>query len=289
MNFHKPPSTYVRKLTLKVSDLTRSLRFYEKMLGLSVVDRVSDRADLGVASDGVTLLTLIQPTQTTPLQTNTTGLYHFAILLPTREALAQMAIHLTNSGVRFGSSDHLVSEALYLSDPDGNGIEIYRDRPQEEWTWNNDQVKMTVDPLDFADLLSNVESANEWSSMPAGSIIGHIHLHVADIAESERFYRDGLHFEVMTRYGAQASFLATGGYHHHIGINTWQGVGALSPHASSVGLLHFTLTYPDEQSRTRVLEDLQKNGAMVMAQNDGFQTVDPAGNVIVLDINCEGG
>ncbi len=288
MNFHKPPSTYVRQLTLKVSDLTRSLRFYEEILGLNVVDRSSNRADLGIASDGKVLLALTQPTQTTPLQANTTGLYHFAILLPTREALAQMVIHLTNSGVRFGSSDHLVSEALYLSDPDGNGIEIYRDRPQEEWTWNSDQVKMTVDPLDFADLLSGVEPANEWSGMPAGSIIGHIHLHVADISESERFYRDGLHFDVMTRYGAQASFLATGGYHHHIGINTWQGVGASPPLQSSVGLLHFTLAFPDQSSRTQVLEDLEQIGASVMAQNGGFQTVDPAGNVIVLDIDREG-
>jgi catechol 2,3-dioxygenase len=288
MNFHQPPSAYIRRLTLKVSDLTRSLLFYEDLLGLSVVNRSSTDADLGVTSDSKVLLTLTQPTQTTPLQANATGLYHFAILLPTREAFAQMAVHLSKRGVRFGSSDHLVSEALYLSDPDGNGIEIYRDRPNKEWTWNNDQVKMTVDPLDFADLLSNVETVNEWSGMPLGSIIGHIHLHVANIAQSERFYCDGLHFEVMTRYGEQASFLATGGYHHHIGINTWQGVGASPPLASSVGLLHYTLAYPDEQSRARVLDDLQKLGAPVFAYGDGFQTVDPAGNVMILDIHREG-
>ena len=288
MTFHKPPSTYVRQLTLKVGVLARSVHFYEHVLGFSIIERTDNHVHLGVSADGAVLLTLVQPEQTRPLQANKTGLYHVAYLLPSRAELAQIAIHLSKCGVRFGSSDHLVSEALYLADPDGNGIEIYCDRPSKAWRWNGEHVAMTVDPLNFADLLNSVPEGSEWSGMPIGTVIGHIHLHVADIKQSERFYCDGLHFQVVARYGEQASFLSTGSYHHHIGINTWQGVGAPQQLAESVGLAHYTLAYPDEQSRTRVLDDLRIMGALLVADKTGVRTEDPSGNVIELDIHREG-
>jgi catechol 2,3-dioxygenase len=287
MNFHQPPSAYVSQLTLKVSNLQQSLHFYEQILGLKVIEQQGNQAKLGVHPNGNVLLSLLQPDEVTPLQPRTTGLYHFAILLPTRAALAQITHHLAKSGLQLGASDHLVSEALYLSDPDGNGIEIYRDRPSEDWNWDRNQVKMSVDPLDFDDLLNSAPD-EPWSGMPEGTIIGHIHLHVADIAQSERFYCEGLHFDVTCRYGTQAMFLSTSDYHHHIAANTWQGVGAPRPSASSAGLAHFTIVYPDEQTRESVLVDLKKLDADVIEIEDGYQTIDPAGNVIQIAVHREG-
>jgi len=286
MTYHEPPNAYVSQLTLKVSNLVQSIAFYEHVLGMQTIEYAANCVHLGV-SDNRVLLTLVQQDQVTSLQSQTTGLYHFAILLPTRAALAQIAIHLSKCAIRYGSSDHLVSEALYLSDPDGNGIELYRDRPSDEWHWNGNQVAMTVDPLRFDDLMRSAPVA-EWSGMPKGTIIGHIHLHVSNIAQSERFYCDGLQFEVVNRYGAQALFLSSGKYHHHIGVNTWQGVGAPSPLASSVGLAHFTVVYPDEQMRQRVLERLKKMDAPLIVCDHDYETVDPAGNVIQIEIYREG-
>jgi catechol 2,3-dioxygenase len=284
MSFHQPPSAYVSQLTLKVSNLKQSLAFYQQILGLKVVEHEGNQAKLGVRASGSVLFTLLQPDEVTPLQAHTTGLYHFAILLPTRAALAQIIYHFSKNGVRFGASDHLVSEAIYLSDPDGNGIEIYHDRPSEDWNWDGNQVAMTVDPLNVDELLQSTP-AEPWAGMPEVTIIGHIHLHVANIAQSERFYCEGLHFEVACRYGSQALFLSTGKYHHHIGVNTWQGVGAPPPAANSAGLAHFTIVYPDEQARASVLDDLRKLNASLITNDDGYQTIDPAGNVIHIAVH----
>ncbi|REK57295.1 MAG: glyoxalase [Thermobacillus sp.] len=282
VGFHQAPCTYVGQVSLKVLDLERALRFYREVIGFKVLAQTGASATL--TADGRTaLLTVERPDDAAPKQGRTTGLYHFALLLPTRTDLARIVKHFARIGLRIGSSDHLVSEALYLSDPDGNGIEIYRDRDPSEWNWKRGEVEMAVDPLDFRDLLAAGDD-KPWDGLPAGTLMGHIHLHVSELGPAERFYVDGLGFEVVNRFGAQALFLSTGGYHHHIGLNTWNGVGAPGPAANSVGLKSFTLIYPDEAARDRAVLNLRNLGVDVAEQDGAFAASDPSGNRILMKI-----
>lgn len=282
MNFHREPSTYVGQVNLKVQNLERALKFYQEVIGFKILNQTETSANL--TADGKTvLLSIEQPDHVSPMQGKTTGLYHFALLLPTRADLAQIVQHFADIGLRFGSSDHLVSEALYLSDPDGNGIEIYRDRAPSDWNWNNKEVEMAVDPLNFIDLLSGV-SQQAWQGLPAGTVMGHIHLHVAELHKTEQFYVKGLGFEVVNRYGAQALFISTGKYHHHIGLNTWNGVGAPRPSENSVGLKSFTLIYPNDAAREHAVANLKDIGATIIEEQGELATLDPSGNRILLQV-----
>lgn len=280
--FHGASGTYVGQVNLKVSDLDRALAFYREVIGFKVLAQTETAATL--TADGRTaLLAIERPDVVTPKQGRTTGLYHFALLLPTRTDLARIVVHFARIGLRFGSSDHLVSEALYLSDPDGNGIEIYRDRDPSEWNWQRGEVEMAVDPLDFRDLLTAADD-RPWSELPAGTLVGHIHLHVSELGPAERFYVDGLGFEVVNRFGGQALFLSTGGYHHHIGLNTWNGVGAPSPAETSVGLRSYTLVYPDAAARESAVANLRNMGELVAEEGGLYAATDPSGNRVLLAI-----
>lgn len=282
MQYHRAPHTFVGQVNLKVRHLARALDFYQHVIGFQVLEQSERTAQL--SADGKTVLLAIeQPENVVPAQGRTTGLYHYALLLPSRADLAQIVLHFAEIGLRFGSSDHLVSEALYLSDPDGNGIEIYRDRDPSEWEWKNGEVEMAVDPLDFRDLLSGVEK-QAWNGLPAGTRMGHIHLHVSELPKTEQFYVKGLGFEVVNRYGSQALFLSTGKYHHHIGLNTWNGVGAPRPPENSVGLRFFTLIYPNEAARGQVVANLKQIGASVAEEAGAWVTSDPSGNRIRLSV-----
>jgi catechol 2,3-dioxygenase len=269
-------------VNLKVQDLERSLAFYREIIGFRVLERTETSASL--TADGTTaLLTIEQPEGVTPLKGRTTGLYHFALLLPSRLDLTRITVHLAHRRVYMGSADHLVSEALYLWDPDGNGIEIYRDRDPSEWNWNGGEVDMAVDPLNFKELLAGVSHDDEWEWLPAETVMGHIHLHVADLDEAERFYVQGLGLEVVNRFGGQAIFLSSGKYHHHVGLNTWNGVGAPRPPESSVGLKSYTLVYPSAEAREAAAASLRQLGASVEAEAGGaYATSDPSGNRILL-------
>lgn len=278
MNFHQKPTTFVASVAINVTDLKRSLDFYTQVIGFQIASQTESDATL-TANGRDVLLTLVQPERVTPKQPRTTGLYHFAILLPTRQSLASIVPHLVNQGVQLGSSDHLVSEALYFADPDGNGIEIYRDRLPEEWTWHGDSVEMTVDPLNFEDLLTK-ETVEEWTGLPANTVMGHIHLHVDDIGRAEAFYTQGLDFEVVTRYGHQALFISDNRYHHHIGLNVWNGVGAPQPAKHSAGLVHYTLDVQDADKQQQLAERLQAFGARVDWNENILITADAAGNEI---------
>jgi catechol 2,3-dioxygenase len=279
MNFHQKPLTFVGKVHLKVQNLERSLRFYKETIGFHVLKQTERTASL--TADGRTpLLILEQPEYTIANTGRTTGLYHFALLLPERSDLANIVQHFADIGLRFGSSDHLVSEALYFSDPDGNGIEIYADRPSSGWTWNNGEVDMAVDPLDFQDLLS-MKREHPWKGLPADTVMGHIHLHVSELSKTEEFYKNGLGFDVVCRYGNQALFISTGGYHHHIGLNTWNGVGAPPPAENSSGLKSYTLILPNEEKRDEIVLQLKHINAPV---TEDFVTEDPSGNRIHLEI-----
>ena len=282
MNFHREPITFVGQVNLKVQNLERSLAFYREVIGFEVIEQTDSSANL--TADGKTVLLSIQQSNNLiPKQGKTTGLYHYALLLPKRSDLAEIVQHFREIGLRFGSSDHLVSEALYLSDPDGNGIEIYIDREPSDWDWDNGEVAMAVDPLNFADLLSGGEQ-QRWKGLPAGTVMGHIHLHVSELVKTEEFYSKGLGFEVVNRYGEQALFISDGKYHHHIGLNTWNGVGAPAPSPNSVGLESFTIMFPNEEKKNKIIAQLKNIGASVTEENGLTIATDPSGNRIHLSV-----
>lgn len=282
MNFHQPPVTFVGRVDLKVQDLERSVAFYQDVIGFKLFEKTERLAKFTADGKNV-LLSIEQPEDVMPKQRRTTGLYHFAILLPHRADLANILKHFVQLRLPLqGASDHLVSEALYLADPDGNGIEIYIDRPASDWTWNESQVVMTTEPLDAEGLLEE-DKRGTWNGLPAGTVMGHIHLHVSELDKTEEFYTKGLGFNVVSRYGPQALFISTGKYHHHIGLNTWNGVGAPKPAENSVGLRSFSLVLPDEESVKETISRLISVGAEVTEENGVIVTVDPSGNRIKLE------
>lgn len=279
MHFHEKPNTYVTNVEIKVSDLQRSIAYYQEVIGFKILHQESHKATL-TADGKIALLTIVQPETVEEKTRFTTGLYHFALLLPTRRDLANVISHFHKNGVYFGASDHDVSEALYLSDPDKNGIEIYADRPENTWTWHSNQVHMVTEPLNVQSILA--EGNNTWSGLPAGTVMGHIHLSVSSLTEAEEFYTKGLGFDIVTRYGAQALFISTGRYHHHIGLNTWYSENAPKLGEHQVGLKTFSLRLDNEQQVATMKENLRAIGAPVTDIAGGFQTEDPAGNKILL-------
>lgn len=283
MGFHCEPNTFVSQVNLKVANLERSLTFYQEVIGLQVLHQTNRTADL--TADGKTVLVSIQqPDNVVSKQGRTTGLYHFALLLPTRADLGRLLKHFLQ--VRYplqGASDHLVSEAIYLADPDGNGIEVYSDRPASGWSWTNGEVEMATVALDAESLLAEGEGA-AWTGLPAGTIMGHIHLHVSELQKTEEFYTKGLGFEVVTRYGGQALFISTGKYHHHIGLNTWNGVGAPPAAENSVGMESYTMVLPSEEKREQIISQLKEMGVTVTEEKGAFITADPSGNRIRLEV-----
>ncbi|MFS0690276.1 VOC family protein [Sporosarcina sp. 179-K 8C2 HS] len=281
MNFHQPPQIYTGEVVLKVTDLDKLTSFYTEIIGFRVLKKEDNRIVL--TADGKNpLLVLEQPEHIIPKEPRRTGLYHLALLLPTRADLGKAIKHFSKNQIPLGASDHLVSEALYLSDPDGNGIEIYRDREPESWKWQNDFVAMSTDPLDARAIVE--ESGNEeWNGLPSGTIMGHVHLHVASLPETQAFY-EALGFRVVTHY-PQALFMSTGNYHHHLGLNTWNGAGAPRPSIESAGLKAYTLVYPDEETLAAAIERIEGLGATVASKAGQFVTEDPAGNGIILRIH----
>lgn len=282
MNFHQAPQIYVSHVTLKVFDLNRSITFYTEVLGFKILNQTPTSSDL-TANGSTSLLTIHQPKNVVPRPTRTTGMYHFALLLPQRSDLADFLAHFITIGLPFGASDHAVSEAIYIRDPDGNEIEIYADRAPEEWSWPKEEVKMTIDPINEPELLA-LRNPEGWQGLPKKTIMGHIHLHVAELQKTADFYTKGLGFNIVSRYGDQALFLSTGNYHHHIALNTWMGVGAPTPPANSRGLDFYTIVYPEAATRKQALQNLKSLGATVNEKDNNFLTVDPAGNHLLLSL-----
>jgi catechol 2,3-dioxygenase len=268
---------------LTVTDLDRAIAYYEGRIGLTPHGDAGGVARFGAGADDLLVLT---ERPGASRARGTTGLYHFALLVPSRPALARALRRLIETRTEMtGMSDHLVSESLYLSDPDDNGIEIYRDRPRDQWPFVGGELRMATDPLNVDDLLmerGEVDAPND--RLPAGTRVGHIHLHVARIGDSERFYSGLLGFDLMQRFGRSASFLSAGGYHHHIGLNTWAGVGAPPPPPGAVGLRHFEVLLPNAASLTRVVTDLGAKGASIQVTRDGATIADPSGNHVMFRI-----
>lgn len=280
MNFHKAPIIYSGEVFLKVTDLEKSTQFYTTIIGFTILEKADNKIVL--TADGETpLLILQQPEAVLPKESRRTGLYHFALLLPTRSDLGKAIKHLSRNQIPLGASDHQVSEALYLSDPDGNGIEIYCDREPKTWNWSDDLVAMSTDPLDARAVVE--ESGNqEWKGLPTGTVMGHIHLHVADLQNSKEFY-EALGFNVVSHY-PQALFMSNGNYHHHIGLNTWNGINAPRPTEGSAGMDAFTIIYPDESTLQEAIGNMQKLEKTVKQVDKSFVVEDPSGNRVVLRV-----
>lgn len=280
-----PANTAIGAVELTVTDLQRALRFYGDGVGLRARSSGAGRLTLSATEDGPPLIELYENREARPKPARTTGLYHVAILFPSRRELANCLTRLIRSGVPLlGASDHLVSEAIYLDDPDGNGIELYVDRPRSEWPRAGDGVAMDTLPLDLNALLATAE---DWSR-PASpeTTIGHIHLHVADLDRAVGFYRDVLGFDLMQLMGRSAAFLSAGGYHHHLGLNIWVGIGAPPPPPDAVGLRRFTIQIPDGPALDAVQERLQAAGVDTTTTDAStglaLETHDPDGHAITL-------
>ena len=281
MGFHSKPNTHVGQVRLKIEDLDRSLKFYQEIMGFAILDRTDTTANL-TADRKTSILRLEQPEGIQPKQPRTTGMYHFALLLPTRKDLADFVIHLSENNIQVGAADHLVSEALYIKDLDGNEIEIYVDRDPEVWDWNGEEVAMTTDPLNFQELISHRVPDEKWVGLPTETVMGHIHLHVAELEKTEEFYVKGLGFDVVNRFGSQALFLSTAKYHHHIGLNTWNGVGAAKPAENTVGMESVEFIYNDKAAIEATVAKLEKIGATVVEEDGRTFTYDPSGIKIEL-------
>jgi catechol 2,3-dioxygenase len=268
---------------LRVADLDNLTSFYERVVGLQTVERGADVTRLG-AADGEPLIELVGAPDAAPAPSFSTGLFHLAILVPDRAELARSLQRVAGAGWRLtGASDHLVSEALYLQDPEGNGIEIYRDRPREEWRRNGDELAMATLPLDLESVLGEIDASEGGAAgMPGGTTMGHVHLQVADIPAAERFYNRALGLDVMVRSYPGALFLAAGGYHHHLGLNTWQSQGAPPPPEGSLGLDRYELVLPSAAERDSAADRLHDEGADPQRLDEGVLATDPSGNRVLL-------
>ena len=277
------PLTTVGAVHLTVSDLEHSTAFYRGAVGLELLGQDDGHASLGAG--GHELIALVEEPGVRPAL-GFTGLYHFALLLPRRVDLARWLSHAALDRVPLvGLSDHFVSEAIYLSDPDGHGIEIYWDRPREVW---EGQVasRMTTVPLDVDDLLGELPDprSERFDGLPAGTVMGHVHLRVATIPETVSFYRVALGFAVMAQLGAQAAFLGAGGYHHHVGANTWGSAGAPPPPPGTASLRQATIVLPDDAELDRVRARLEAHGHEPRDTAAGTAIHDPSGNPLVLEV-----
>ena len=280
------PLAAVGAVDLTVSDLGRSIRFYGEAIGLAVLEREESVARLGAGGEELLRLEGSPGARRPP---RTTGLYHFALLLPNRRDLATALTRLATAGASLrGAADHGVSEALDLSDPDGNGIEIYRDRPRDEWPRGADgAIAMVTDPLDLDRLLDEAAvdrsrlralSPEDLPVAPEGTRMGHVHLHVADLEAAKRFYVDVVGFDLVARYGAEALFVSAGGYHHHVGLNTWAGRGAPAPPPGSAGLRWFALEHSTSAEREKTLARIRAEGIPVETAAGDPLVRDPSGN-----------
>ncbi len=276
------PATHVGLVTIAVSSLERSLRYYQNGLGFTVKEQKEGLVLLGAAT-GLPILVLIEQPNAQPQPARTTGLYHFAILLPTRKDLGRFLSHLVESRTPLGGyADHLVSEALYLSDPDGNGIEVYHDRPRSTWTWHNGHVDMVSDPIDLEALVAEGRQDNStWSGLPAHTTLGHMHLRVGNIPQGVQFYHDVLGFDIVQQMPS-ALFVSAGGYHHHIGMNIWESRNGPQPPHNAVGLRFFTIQLPNAAALTNVIARLQAASVPVEQQEVGVILHDPWNNKILL-------
>jgi catechol 2,3-dioxygenase len=265
-----PDDAHIGHASFVIRDLDRSLAFYRDVLGFRELTRSGRSASLG-AADGRVLLNLDERPDAALRPRRSAGLFHVAILVPSRVALGSSLRRLVERGWPLsGVADHLVSEALYLDDPDGLGLEIYRDRPRQTWRRHGDEIVMGTEPLDIEALAREPGADRSWSGLDAGTVIGHVHLQVPRLDAAESFYCGEIGFTPMLRRYPGALFVAAGGYHHHVGLNTWAGVGVPPPPANAVGLRRFTIQSPDIAPGEAL--DASTGVTVVFEQDNGVQS-----------------
>ncbi|HEU4585437.1 MAG TPA: VOC family protein [Gemmatimonadaceae bacterium] len=276
--YRLPDESRVGRVRLQVTDLDRSLRFYEGLLGFRVIARSARHALLGPHGESTELIELHAPSGVRSVPpSGRLGLYHFAILLPDRGALGRILARLGERGISPGMADHAVSEALYLEDPDGLGIEIYADRPREDWQRRGRELLMVTEPLDVESVLRS-GGGEAWHGMPKGTTIGHVHLHVGDLERASAFYHMALGLDKMVWNYRGALFLAAGGYHHHLGVNVWAGPRAIAPAEDEARLLDWELLVPEGSELPAVARSLEGAGFDVsVGTGEVLETRDPWG------------
>jgi catechol 2,3-dioxygenase len=276
--YRLPAEMRLGEVRLQVADLERSLDYYQRVLGLRLAGREGNVATLAAFGDPTPLVRLQERRGAAPVpHRGLIGLYHFAILLPDRAALGRFVAHLAEIGARAGASDHLVSEALYLRDPDGLGIEVYADRPRSTWRATDRQIRMTTEPLDLDDLVA-AAGGEPWTGMPAGTRMGHVHLHVGDLEAASRFYHEALGLDRMVWSYPGALFLASGGYHHHLGLNTWAG-DTRAAGDSDARLVEWRMALPPSHSDL-ARRSLEAAGHAVATSDEGWRVSDPWGTTL---------
>lgn len=277
-NFQLPKGLVLGSVVLQVASLDKSVLYYERVVGLRVLNRTNDSASLGTP-DGVEIVRLHEKGGVQPVpQRGRLGLYHFAILLPSRAALGQFLVHLRDLGVRAGMSDHLVSEAIYLNDVDGLGIEVYADRPRESWKLDGSAIAMATDPIDVQNLIA-AGGGKAWEGIPNGTRIGHVHLYVRDLVESARFFHEGLGLDKVTLQFPGALFLSAGGYHHHLGTNTWAASAPVAT-ADDARLLEWNIRLPLASDVADVARSLEAGGNTVSWDDGSLLATDPWGTTV---------
>jgi catechol 2,3-dioxygenase len=274
-----PPETRPGLVRLQVADLTRSLEYYERVIGLHVRSREVNRASLGAGAHGGVLLELVARQGALPVpRRGSWGLYHFALLLPDRAALGRFVQHALPMRVVSGAADHAVSEAIYLNDPDGLGIEVYADRPRDMWRHTSTgELQMGTESLDV-DAVIDAAGESVWDAAPSGTVVGHVHLHVGDLERADAFYHGGVGLDRIVWSYPGALFLSAGGYHHHLGTNTWA-----APHPASddqARLLSWDLELPDRASADAVADRLMGQRYPVEPTDVGWEAKDPWGTVV---------
>lgn len=273
------PEATIGIMRLAVADLQKEKDFYQQVIGLSVLDESGESVLLGTETNP---LLRLESRPNGYRDTRSSGLFHIAYLLPSRNDLAMWLDYYLSLGYRLdGVGDHIVSEALYLRDPEGNGIEVYRDRPREEWTYQNGNIVMDTLPIDLNDLLSD-KNGSVYEGAPAETRNGHIHLSVANVSGETDFYQNVLGLGFQTGLFS-ASFLSAGGYHHHLGLNSWQGANTRSPDENRLGLLDYEIVLPNESALEPVLDRLDEHGFETIAGDEGAKKViDPDGIGVLL-------
>ena len=281
------PNMKLGHVALTVSNLDRSIEFYRDVLGFQVRRNADGVAQLGAGDQDIVVLHENSQAQRVR---GTSGLYHFAILVPSRVELAKSLKRLVETQWPLqGFADHLVSEALYLPDPDGNGIEIYRDRPRAEWPRLNGQIRMATDPLDVDGVMAELDGHDEaWTGLNPQTVLGHMHLHVGELPQANTFYGDVIGFDLITRFGNSALFMSAGGYHHHLGLNTWAGIGAPPPPPGSIGLRYFSVKLPQSGEVGAIVDRFRGNGGSIEETAQGVLLRDPFQNGLVLTAQSPG-
>jgi catechol 2,3-dioxygenase len=278
--YRLPDAAHVGAVDLQVSDLERSLAYYQAVVGLRVLAQGGGRAELGASGASLPLLRLHEQAGARRVPSpGRIGLYHFAILLPDRASLGRFVAHLAETGARAGAADHLVSEALYLHDPDGLGIEVYADRPRDTWQADGGELRMATLPLDVAGLV-DAAKGERWSGMPAGTTMGHIHLHVGDLQRASGFYHAALGLDTMVWSYTGALFMSAGGYHHHLGLNTWAGPDAIAAREDEARLLAWQLVLPDASTVAEARRSVESSGFETRDADDGWFSGDPWGTTL---------